>query len=186
MTHVKILPRTLALCVTTRGISFMCFVHPSMVIDWGARHIFSTDKARHTDTLQAAKQIIDNFCPTVLVIENVEDGYSKRSPRMKPLYRAIAAYGEKKKMAVDRYSRRDIKDVFLQTGATNKHHVNCAIVQILPALKSYQPPERKNYQNEPSEQGMFDAAALGFVFFVRTRRFKIMKAMQEELPIIEA
>ena len=186
MTHVKIAPRTLALYVTTRGISFMCFVHPSMVIDWGAKNISSKDKARHIDTLNAAKNIINEFCPTVLVIENVEDGYSKRSPRMKSLYRVIASYGEKKGMAVHRYSRRDIRDVFSPTGATNKHHINCAIVRMLPMLESRCPPKRKNYKAEPAEQGMFDAAALGYVFFVRRKRFEIMAALADAMPVIEA
>ena len=105
---------------------------------------------------------------------------------MKSLCRAIAKYGEKKKIAVYKYSRRDIKDTFAQVGATNKHMINCAIVRIIPVLEASQPDERKQYNAEVSEQGPFDAAALGMVFFARIKRFDIAKAMPDGMAVIEA
>ena len=179
-------PRTLTLYVTTRGITFTLFSGATTIIDWGARHIFTKDKQKHADTVRAAKGVIDQCSPKVLVIENVEDGYSRRSPRLTPLYRAIAAYAEKEKIAVRSYSRRDIKDVFSPTGATNKHHVNCVLAEVVPGIQLFQPDRRKCYQGELALQGMFDAAALGLVFFVRTQRLDIMDAMQKGLPVIDA
>jgi hypothetical protein len=72
MTHGYITPRTLALYITRRGVAFVCFIHPSMVIDWGTKYVRTEEKDAHT--LRVAKQLIDKFRPTALVIEDVKDG----------------------------------------------------------------------------------------------------------------
>ena len=178
MNHVEITPRTLSLYITGRGVAFVCFIHPRMVIDWGTKYVRSGEKDAHA--LRVAKQLIDQFGPTALVIENVEDGYSKRGPRIKPLCRAIAKYGERKQIAVHTYSRRETMDAFAPAAASNKHDLNCTIVSLLPALRAWQPRKRRVFDTELSGQGMFDAAALGLTFFVRTKRLDIAQAMHEE------
>jgi len=178
MAHVKITPRTLSLYITGRGAAFVCFIHPRMVIDWGTKYVRSGEK--DANTLRVAKQLIDQFGPTAIVIENVEDSYSKRGPRIKTLCRAIAKYGERKQIAVHAYSRRETMDAFASAAASNKHDLNCIIVSLLPTLRAWQPRKRRAFDPELSGQGMFDAAALGLTFYVRINKLDVAQAMQEE------
>lgn len=170
-------PRTLAMYVSRRGIAFALFIHPSMILDWGTREIRSKGAAKHTDTLRIAKLLIDQLRPEVLVIEDVTERNCRRAPRIRRLYRAIAQHAERKKIDMDAYSRRDMKEVFRAVGASNKHELNCAVVHILPALETIQPPMRKFYDPEAAVQGIFDAAALGITFFAQTKRLKLEAAI---------
>ena len=178
MNPTQIFPRTLALYVTRRGIAFVCFVHPRMILDWGTKEM--RGKEKHEETLRMAKQVLDQFRPNVLVIENVEDRDTRRAPRIRLLYRAIAQYAEEQQIPTHAYSRPDITGVFAKIGASVKHEINCTIVQILPALAAWQPRKRRAFDPETPAQGIFDAAALGFTYFVQTKRIDIAKAMQEE------
>ena len=179
MKEIKLTPRTLALYATRRGVSFACFIHPSMVTEWGSKHIVSNENEKNAATLRLAKELIDRIRPDVLVIENVEDGYSRRAPRMKPLYRAIARYGEKREIPMHMYSRRELVDVFSAVGASVKHEFNAAIATLIPTLLRWQPKKRTLTDSEVPAQGIFDAASLGLTFFVREKRLDIAQAMQD-------
>lgn len=186
MANTKLFPRTLALYLTRRGVSFVCFIHPSMIINWGSRHVLTKERQKNTDTLRVTKAVIDYFRPNVLVIEDVEDGYSRRAPRFKPLYRAIARYGEEKHIPVSSHTRRDIVDVFAAVGATVKHEFNAVIATLIPTLSASKPKNREASDSEVPSQGVFDAAAFGMTFFARTNRLDLEKAMRQKITVIEA
>lgn len=175
MIPTKIFPRTLALYVTRRGVAFVCFVHPRMILDWGVKEIRGEKK--HADALRAAKQLVEKFQPHVLVIEDVNEPHSRRAPRIGTLYRAIEKLGEKKQIDVHAYSRQDMKDVFAEAGASVKHELNSVVVKMLPALAAWQPRKRRAFDPETSAQGIFDAATLGLTFFAQTKRLDIAQSV---------
>ena len=171
-------PRTLALYVTRRGIAFVLFTAPLEPHDWGTKEV--RGKTANTDGLRAAKQLIDCFRPDVLVIEDTSEQHSRRFPRIRVLYRAIARHAAQHRIDVVAHSRKEIQDAFAVVGGTTKHDINCAIVRMVPALLARQPHKRRAWDAESTAQGLFDAVSLGLMFFINTKRLDIAQAAQEE------
>ena len=178
MTHSPPCPRTLALYVTRRGIAFVLFTAPLLPHDWGTKEVCGS--TAHADGMRAAKQLIERFRPDVIVIEDVYEQHSRRFPRIRTLYRAIARYAVHERIDVVSYSRKEIQDAFDVVGGSTKHEINCAIVRMVPALLARQPHKRRAWDAESSAQGLFDAVSLGLTFFVNTKRLEIAHAAQEE------
>jgi hypothetical protein len=68
------------------------------------------------------------------------------------------------------YTRKDVCDAFGYLGAVNKQIIAEAIAKHVPAFERYVPPPRKPWMTEDGRMGIFDAAALGLVFFQKARR----------------
>jgi hypothetical protein len=80
---------------------------------------------------------------------------------------AIAEIGEKRGIPVYAYTSNDVYDAFGYLGAVNKQIIAEAIAKHVPAFERYVPPPRKPWMSEDARMALFDAAALGLVFFQR-------------------
>lgn len=178
MNHPTKFPRTLALYVTRRGIAFVLFTSPLEPHDWGTKEVCG--RTAHADGMRVAKQLIERFRPDVIVIEDTSEQHSRRFPRIRVLYRAIARYAAEKQIDVVSHSRKEIQDAFAVVGGSTKHDMNCAIVRMIPAFQARQPHKRRAWDTESTAQGLFDAVSLGLTFFVHTKRLDIAQAAQEE------
>lgn len=178
MTHSTPCPRALALYVTRRGIAFVLFTVPLNPHDWGTKEICS--RTAHVGGMRAAKQLIERFRPDVIVIEDAYERHSRRFPRIRTLYRAIARHAAHERIDVVSYSRKEIQDTFAVVGGSTKHEINGAIVRMIPALLARQPHKRRAWDAESTAQGLFDAVSLGVTFFANTKRLDIAQAAQEE------
>ncbi len=135
---------------------------------------------KHAGGVRAAKQLIARFRPDVVVIEDAHEHSSRRFPRIRALYRAIARHGAHEGIAVVSYSRKAIQEAFAVAGGSSKHDINCVIVALIPALLPRQPHKRRAWEAESSAQGLFDAVALGLTFFADTGRLDIAPASPGE------
>lgn len=177
MTHSPEYPRVLALYVTRRGIAYVLFTAPLSPHDWGTKEICGMTK--HADGVRAAKQLIDRFRPDVVVIEDTSKDSSRRFPRIRALYRAIARHAAQEKIYVASYSRKAIQETFSIVGGSTKHDINCTIVRMIPALLARQPQKRRAWDAESVAQGLFDAVAVGLTFFAHTKRLDIAQAAED-------
>jgi len=66
-------------------------------------------------------------------------------------------------------SRRDVNRAFVGF-ESNKYEVASALARQFPDLALRLPPKRKCWQSEDYRMGVFDAAALGVAYFVRSKR----------------
>jgi hypothetical protein len=155
--------RTLALYVSRRGIAFVLFTSPLAPHDWGTKEARGTDK--HADCMRLTKELIKRFTPDVLVIEEVHEQASRRFPRIRRLYTAIAVYAKRQGIEVQAYSRTAVSEAFSELHATTKYEIATAIVGVIPALAAWLPRKRKPWETEVPAQGIFDAASLGLAFF---------------------
>jgi Holliday junction resolvasome RuvABC endonuclease subunit len=176
MTYSPQCPRTLVLYVTRRGIANVLFTAPLVPHDWGTKEICGATK--HADGVRAAKQLIARFRPDVIVVEDAYEQSSRRFPRIRALYRAIARHAAREGIDVVSYSRKAMQDAFAVVGGSTKHEINCAIVRMIPALRARQPHKRRAWDAESAAQGLFDAVALGLTFFANTGRLDIAQAAQ--------
>ena len=163
MTHAY--PQNLVLSIYpfTRGFAFVLFEGPCSPFDWGVKEI--KEKHRNTKTLDEIKKIIDRYHPEVLVIEETAVKESRRSSRIRKLYRMLVHLAEAECIELYRYSKRTIKECFDTVGVSTKYAIAKAIAAQIPAFAHRMPPFRKAWKSEDPRQSLFDAAALGATYY---------------------
>lgn len=161
-------PQNLVLAIYpfSRGFAFVYFEGPESPFDWGVKEI--KEKRRNAKTFAAIKKLIDRYRPAMLVIENTANGGSRRSSRIRKLYRMLVHLAAAEYIDVYRCERRDAERFFASIGATRKHEVARAIAAQIPAFAHRLPPLRKAWVGEDPRQSLFDAVALALVYYRQT------------------
>jgi len=148
------------------GFAFILFEGPLAPYEWGIR--YASRKTKRGDTLEQIKQIIEEYRPITLVIEDAEEKRSRRSLRVRKIYRELTRYAEAEFVEVVAYSKENIKRCFASIGVTTKHNIASAIAREIPVFINQLPPERKCWMPEDRKQALFDAAALAMTHYAAT------------------
>ena len=165
MTHED--PQNLVLSIYpfSRGFAFVLFEGPESPFDWGVKEI--KEKHKNTKTLDAIKRLIDRYRPEVLVIEDTIGKETRRTSRIRKLYRMLVHLAATEYVELRRITKTEVKACFLSVGASTKYEIAKAIATQIPAFVHRMPPIRKPWMSEDPRQSLFDAAALGIAYFTR-------------------
>ena len=163
-------PQNLLLSVYpfSRGFAFVFFESPESPFDWGVKVI--KEKHKNTVTLDEIKKLIDRYRPEVLVIEDTTTGDTRRTSRIRKLYRMLAQLAGAEYVDLYRVSKGAIKECFASVGAGTKYEIAKTIAIQIPGFAHRIPPLRKPWMSEDSRQNLFDAAALGLTFYAVSHR----------------
>ena len=145
-----------------RGVAFVLFEGPNNPFDWGVKEI--KGKHRDSNTLVEIKKIVDRYRPDVLVIEDAD---SRRTSRIRKLYRMLVHFAEAEYVDLHRCSKVEVRACFATVGARTKYEIARAIATQIPAFAHRIPRRRKPWMSEDPRQSLFDAAALGITYFAR-------------------
>jgi len=148
---------------TSRGYAFVLFEGPLNPYDWGIKEIRKKQKNEHT--LESIQELINRYRPAYLIIEDHTERGSRRSSRIRRLYRMLMHLAESEQVEVFRYSQKAIRNCFESVGARSKYEIAQAIARQIPAFAHRMPKLRKIWMSEDPRQSLFDAAALGIVFY---------------------
>lgn len=159
----------LAVYPTCHGFSFVLFEGPDAPFDWGIKEV--REKQKNEKTLDGIQAILERYRPEVLVIEDTGHG-SRRTTRIRRLYKMLAHLAETESVEVVRYTRADIRACFASVGAKTKYEIAKAIAKEIPAFMHRLPPVRKIWMSEDSRQSLFDAAALGITHYAADENAK--------------
>src|SRR6266404_57713 len=154
--------RILAIDPSTRGFGFAVLEGSSRLIDWGVKET-KTDKKRRS--LKLISDLIEQYEPTVLVLENYAGKGSRRCRRVTGLIDEIRELVLKRKVKVKSFSRAEVKKAFSESGASNKYEIAIAIAKRFPELAPRLPRFRKPWMSEDYRMSIFDAVALALTFF---------------------
>jgi len=160
-------PQSLVLSIYpfSRGFAFVLFEGPDSPFDWGVKEI--KEKHKNNKTLAEIKKIIDRYRPEVLVIEDTTAKNSRRTSRIRKLYRMLVHLGKAEYVDLHRYSRAAVSACFTSVGARTKYEIAKAISIQIPAFNHRMPRLRKAWMSEDPRQSLFDAAALGLTYYSR-------------------
>lgn len=150
----------LAVYPTSRGFGFAIFRGERVLIDWGIKDIRWKDK--NFIALHAVKTLIERYAPSVIVIEDTTRKNSRRHERIRILHRLIAQHAHTKQIEVRRFTQGAMHEHF---GVHTKYAVAEAVARDIPMFAPRLPPKRKAWMSEDARQSLFDAVALGFVYF---------------------
>src|SRR5260370_5463194 len=162
-------PQNLVLSIYpfTRGFAFVLFEGPESPFDWGVKEV--KEKHKNTKTLDEIKKLIDRYRPEVLVIEDSSTGESRRTSRIRKLYRMLAHLAVAQYVDLRRITKSQVKERFGFVGAGSKYEIAKAIAIQIPAFAHRIPPFRKPWMSDHPRQALFDAAALGLTFYAQRR-----------------
>lgn len=154
--------RVLAIDPSTRGFGFAVLEGLDKLVDWETR---SARQNKNRQCLKKVGELLDYYQPDVLVVENCAAKGSRRCARVRRLIEAICEHAIRRKIRVRRVSCRQIQLAFAEFGAETKHEIATAIAERFPELAPHLPPLRKAWMSEDHAMSVFDAAAMGMMFF---------------------
>ncbi|MGK2957400.1 MAG: hypothetical protein ACSLFB_03155 [Acidimicrobiales bacterium] len=153
----------LAIYPFSRGFAFVLFEGPDSPFDWGVKEI--KEKHRNVKSLDEIKKLIDRYRPEALVIEDTIEKGSRRSSRVRKLYRMLSHLAATEYVDLHRFPNSAVKKYFGSIGAVTKYEIAKAISKQIPAFAHRMPRVRKAWMSADPRQSLFDAAALGLVFY---------------------
>ncbi|MBI5450142.1 MAG: hypothetical protein HY940_02180 [Gammaproteobacteria bacterium] len=163
MSYISNQHLVLSIYPTSRGYAFVLFEGPQSPYDWGVKEI--RKKNKNERTLESVQLLIERYRPDVLVIEDHTEKGSRRSSRIRRLYRMLIHLAKTEHIEVMRYSQNTVRTCFEPLGVRTKYEIAQAIARQIPAFAHRLPKLRKIWMSEDPRQSLFDAAALGLVFY---------------------
>lgn len=171
MTHRIPQNHVLSIYPTSRGYAFVLFENSQNPYDWGVKDIRKNEK--NQATLEGVRALIERYRPDYLVIEEYAEPGSRRSSRIRRLYRMITHLAESECIDVSRIPRSAVRACFASVGAKTKFEIARAVAVEIPALAHRLPPLRKIWMSEDPRQSLFDAAALGVAFYAEQKSHSV-------------
>ena len=154
--------RILAIDPTTRGFGFAVLEGSEDLIDWGVKEARNNKNSR---CARLIKNLIDQYQPDAIVLENHKEKGSRCSTRIQKLLERILKLIEEKKITAKLYSKSQVKRSFFLIGTPTKYNIALAIGKKFPELAVRVPPYRKPWMSEDYRMSIFDAMALGLTYF---------------------
>ena len=155
----------LAIYPNARGFGYALLESPSEARDCGVVSILPICNKR---SLRRIQQFITHYEPTLVILQDFNDGYSRKSLRVKKLVAGVRQFCFDNQLAVKEYSQEQIRFVFEQFKAYTKRDIAKRITEWLPQFQKKMPKIRKPWMCEDYHMGMFDAVALGLTHYYMT------------------
>jgi hypothetical protein len=153
----------LAIHLQTRGFAYVLFDESRIPIDWRIYDARGADK--NARSLIRIHSLLEFYTPDVLVLQDMSERGTRRARRIRELNRRVAELADQRGIGVKTYSRAQVVEYFAERDAATKHRIAEAIAKHIPALNLYVPPVRKSWMSEDARMGIFEAAALAWMFF---------------------
>jgi Holliday junction resolvasome RuvABC endonuclease subunit len=121
-----------------------------------------TDKSKRS--LKLISALIEQYEPSVLVVEDYGGKVSQRCERVGQLIEEISKLAVKKRVRVKKFSRGEVKKAFAESDATTKQEIAIAITKSFPELAPWLPRFRKTWMSEDYRMSIFDAVGLAVTY----------------------
>jgi Holliday junction resolvasome RuvABC endonuclease subunit len=175
--------RVLAVDPSPRGFGYAVLEGPDRLIDWGVKET-KTDKNKRS--LKLIADLIEQYEPSVLVLEDYAGKGSRRCRRVVELIGEISSLALQRKVRVKRFSRAEIKQTFAESGATTKYEIAIIIAKRFPELTPRLPRFRKPWMSEDYRMSIFDAVGLALAFISEKQKGRHEGYIDIRLRILES
>jgi len=152
----------LGLHPSSRGFGWVLLERPGVPFDWGAAQIFGSKK--NSRAMIRIEKLFDKYNPAVLCLEQFDRTPSRRTARIRNLYRRIVDAGNARGLEVRIYDRTQIAAA-LGAASSTRDDIAATVAERLPALRPRLPRSRKPWDNERPTMAMFSAASCALTHF---------------------
>jgi len=141
------------------GFGFAVMDGKNSLAIWGVKKL--RGKSKNARGLSHVCNLIAQYQPHVIAVEDVRSKGSQRGPRVHALIKKIATLAKGEHIKVKRFSREQMKREFLEKERGTKHDLARHFAARFPKeLGPKLPPKRRTWDNEDPRMGIFDAVAL--------------------------
>jgi hypothetical protein len=153
----------LAIHLQSHGFAYVLFEDWPALVDWGVYDARGADK--NARCLERIDSLLTLHTPDLLVLQDMSKTGTHRARRIRELNEEVAELADQRGVLVRTYSRAQVAEHFEEHGAVTKQRIAETIANRIPALNLYVPPARKPWMSEHARMGIFQAAALAWMFF---------------------
>lgn len=153
--------RVLAVDPVSRGFGYAILEGPRQLVDWGVRDARTT---KNTGCVKRVEELIEWYEPDVLVLEDSADTRCRRRGRVRDLIERVRKLALRKHLRCRSLPWCTVRKA-LGNASTTKQEIATILANRFPELALRLPPPRKSWMSEDARLGIFDALALGVVFF---------------------
>lgn len=157
-------PSVLGLHLSSRGFGWALFDTPTSLFDWGIVEIRGDSK--NADALVRVARILTKYRPGQLAIETFQGEGTRRSKRVRALYRQIVRQSETMSIEVCVVTRPDIRGTF--GSPRSREDVAATVAERFPALRPRLPKRRRIWVGEHPSMALFSAAACALTVLARS------------------
>ncbi len=162
----------LAIFPSVVGFGWAVFDGPLSPVDWGvstvARKVKGSGK-KNARSVTKIEALLAKYRPNVIVLEEFENGHTRRAERVRGLCRSIVAVASVGGIRTRIISRTAIRSCFTSTNAHNRYDIAKAVASYLPEIRHALPRKRKLWESEFPVMALFNAAALLVVHYSNPR-----------------
>jgi Holliday junction resolvasome RuvABC endonuclease subunit len=166
MNQSRDLSLVLAVHPTSNGFGWVLFEGPNALVVWG---IASAKDKRNATSMRRFETLLNQYQPSVLVLEQFEEGKARRGGRIQDLSRTMRGFAANRNIEVLVYSREEVGLQITGDAGSKRHAVARVVVKHFPLFRRRMPREREVWQSEDTRQCLFDAAALAMTHFAISR-----------------
>lgn len=148
----------LAVHPASKGFGWVVFEGDGPV-DWGIATARSNHNAR---AMKRFSRLLDQYEPSVLVLEAFEGPDAHRSERIQTLAKEMQGTAAGRGIDTYVYRRADVGRILCSDPAATRQEIARATIERLPFLEPRLPKERRLWTSEDARQPLFDAVALAF------------------------
>lgn len=165
MKSLKNQKRVLALDVHPRSFGYVVFEGPRQLLDWGVRSYRKTGRSVGTVVKRKLGVLLNDFAPSALVLKQEETRAEQRNRKLRNILDLIRKEAGSDGIPVRLIRCQGVKKVFGNQCRMTKHQMATLLAELLPDLAWKLPPKRKLWESEDYRMSIFNAAALGVVYF---------------------
>lgn len=158
---------TLAIYPNSIGFGYAVVRSPREPIDCGVVRILPPNNSK---ALERITSLIAKYEPTLIVLQHLQGKNSYKSSRVKQLIRVIQKFATQGHIPVALYTREQIRMVFAEFDgeAKSKFQIAHVIGKYMKEYRHRLPKERKAWDAEDYNQGLFDSLSLVITHFYLT------------------
>jgi Holliday junction resolvasome RuvABC endonuclease subunit len=150
--------QVLGIAPSSRGFGFAVIDGSSTLLDWGVK-TSTGDKNSHA--LKAISRLIEEYAPTVLVMEDCHAAGARRAPRIQALVGAIEKMAVTRKVKMKLFSKVQIRQRSNMNKRATKQEMAEYLASRFPEELGHRlPRKRQPWMSEDYRMPIFDAVAL--------------------------
>jgi hypothetical protein len=157
--------RIFALDPTTKGFGYAVLETPFRLVDWGLAHVSGE---KESGAVARFEELLDQFRPDVVVLEDSAAPGSRRRPRVRELLKTLVRTARERGIAVHIIPRLAVIECFSSPDKrATKYSITEHLAETFPELAAKMPKRRKIYQSEDERIATFDALALAVTYAMK-------------------
>jgi hypothetical protein len=151
--------RVLAIDLHPLSFGYAIFEGPDELLDWGIKSFRHGVNAVKVPLNVKLALLLDHCGPDIVVIKE------PRTATLTKMVRVTTNLAQRHRIPVRRISGTSVRNAFPDE-SDNKYQIASVIAKRYPELSPRLGPRRKLWQAEKYSMSIFDAAALGFAYFI--------------------